>query len=125
MVATLLHRGRLLKPVTFDEDDNLINWTESKSMPGSTIESIFGTPEHPRVTDEDWTVFHTYTDEATIGTWKIASKFKDGKRGYMGYSQDLDLLPTDDSVLTGSWALCVDTGDIYFYHVENRTWELQ
>lgn len=125
MVATLLHRGRLLKPVTFDSDGNLINWTESTSMPGSTIETIFGTEDKPRVVDTDWTEFVKHTDMAELGTWKIASKFKDGKRGYMGYSQDLDKLPTDDTVLTGSWALCVDTGDIYFYHVDTKNWELQ
>jgi len=47
------------------------------------------------------------------------------KRTYMGYSSDIDKLPKNDLIATGSVAMCLDTGDTYIYHKPSKTWNLQ
>lgn len=43
-------------------------------------------------------------------------------RGYMGKSADISKLPTYESLSTGSWAMCTDTGSVLFYEASTKTW---
>lgn len=44
------------------------------------------------------------------------------KRSYMGLSTDIAKLPKYPKLATGSFALCVDTGQAFFYHSPSKTW---
>lgn len=44
------------------------------------------------------------------------------KRSYMGLSIDISKLPKYPNLATGSFALCLDTGQNFFYHAPTKTW---
>lgn len=60
-----------------------------------------------------------------LGSWECVEAEGIGKRSYQGLSADVDKLPKYDDLDTGSSAMCLDTGDFYFYHAPTKTWYLQ
>lgn len=56
-----------------------------------------------------------------LGSWECV-EVEGGKRSYQGLSGDIDKLPKYDDLDTGSSAMCLDTGDFYFYHAPTKTW---
>lgn len=54
-----------------------------------------------------------------LGGW-VATDAEGGVRHYVGQSADVPKLP--HYVLTGSTAICADTGDVYMYEKTNDTW---
>ena len=46
-------------------------------------------------------------------------------RGYELLSTDFGKLPTSDSLMTGSSAYCIDTGDYYKYEATTKQWYKQ
>lgn len=67
----------------------------------------------------------------TLGSWICTSVTADHTYGslqireYMGLSSDVDKLPHYKDLATGSLAICIDTGDSYFYDAVNKTWIMQ
>jgi hypothetical protein len=56
------------------------------------------------------------------GSFKIV-EVKGNHKMFMGLSEDVSLLPNDmEGTITGSAALCVDTGELYFYEESTKTW---
>lgn len=44
------------------------------------------------------------------------------QRSYQGLSVDVAKLPKYENLATGSSALCLDTGQFFFYHAPTKTW---
>lgn len=59
-----------------------------------------------------------------IGSFECVSA-EGGKRNYYGLSEDVEKLPKYSDLATGSFALCLDTGDSYFYHAPSQRWYKQ
>jgi hypothetical protein len=65
-----------------------------------------------------------------LGSFECVSS-DGGKRNYYGLSDDAERLPTAKNLpkysdlATGSFALCLDTGDSYFYHAPSQKWYKQ
>lgn len=58
-----------------------------------------------------------------LGSFVAVETSADGKkRSYEGLSKDVEKLP--HYVVSGSSALCLDTGDYYKYHEPTDTWYL-
>ena len=56
-----------------------------------------------------------------LGSWECVEDDA-GKRQYWGFSDDVSKLPTYDNLLTGSTALCLDSGAVYGYHAKTKAW---
>ena len=68
---------------------------------------------------------HLYEDRAEapdLGSWEATCGGDDRRRSYQGLSKDVAKLPKYDDLLTGSSALCLDTGDLYIYHAGEKNW---
>ena len=58
------------------------------------------------------------------GRWEDSgSTTKTATRAYIGFSSEVDKLPTQD-IATGTVAFCVDTGDAYMFHEADEQWHL-
>ena len=60
-----------------------------------------------------------------LGSWECVGVETGNVRTYNGLSADVDKLPTYPDLGAGSMAMCLDTGDAYFYHKKSRTWNKQ
>lgn len=61
-------------------------------------------------------------DSYDVGSWKV-TKNEDGKKEYMGFYAEKDLLPKNN-VASGSTALCLDTCDVLIFHENDMSWHL-
>lgn len=53
----------------------------------------------------------------------VLTEVKGNHKMFMGLSSDVTLLPNEmENTITGSTALCVDTGEVYFYEESSKTW---
>lgn len=58
----------------------------------------------------------------SYGSFKLVEA-KGNHKMFMGLSEDVTLLPNEmENTITGSAALCVDTGELYFYEETSKTW---
>jgi len=66
-----------------------------------------------------------------LGSWVCSKVSKDNTYGtlqvreYFGLSTDIDKLPKYEDLATGSSAYCVDSGDLYMYNADSKTWVQQ
>lgn len=60
-------------------------------------------------------------DTRGYGSFKCTGK-EGRKFDFAGLSQDLAKLPKNDSLSTGSTALCIDTGVLYMYEQTTKQW---
>jgi hypothetical protein len=134
-VVTMTSNGRLMKPQFLDENKKLQDWTSSNTTIGSSSIKKHNGLTHFERFDEpnrshDWTKLHPksaaleYLD-LDLGSWQETANSTSKKRTFQGLSGDVSTLPTYDAIPTGSTALCLDTGDIYFYNAQDKTWYLQ
>lgn len=61
------------------------------------------------------------TDTGSFQVTEV-DKTNPNKRSYTGLSEDVDKLPKNSKLATGSTALCIDTGDLLMYHNPTKTW---
>lgn len=73
----------------------------------------------------DGEYYNTQADVPDLGSWEYTCGPYDKRRSYQGLSADVSKLPKYDDLLTGSSALCVDTGDVYLYQKGIKTWYKQ
>ena len=74
----------------------------------------------------DGEYYDTQADVPDLGSWEATCEPYAKRRSYQGLSTDVAKLPKYDDLLTGSNALCVDTGDIYIYQAGIiKTWYKQ
>ena len=69
--------------------------------------------------------YQSKDDFPDLGSFEATCLDTDRRRSYQGFSADIAKLPKYDDLLTGSSALCLDTGDIYLYHAPTKTWNQQ
>jgi len=70
----------------------------------------------------DGEYYNDPSDVPDLGSWEYTCEPYAKRRSYQGLSADVAKLPKYDDLLTGSSALCVDTGDIYLYQANTKTW---
>ena len=73
----------------------------------------------------DGEYYDSQADVPDLGSWEYICGPYDKRRSYQGLSADVAKLPKYDDLLTGSSALCVDTGDVYLYHKGTKNWYKQ
>ena len=66
--------------------------------------------------------YQSKDDFPDLGSWEPTCGDDDRRRSYQGLSKDVAKLPKYDDLLTGSSALCLDTGDLYIYHAGEKNW---
>ena len=69
-----------------------------------------------------------YREDETVhdlGSWECVGVEAGNVRTYNGLSTDVAKLPTYPNLGAGSIAMCLDTGDAYFYHKKSKTWHKQ
>lgn len=69
--------------------------------------------------------YRSKKDFPDLGSWEPTCETLAQRRSYEGLSADVDKLPAYDDLLTGSSALCLDTGDLYIYHAGTKQWYKQ
>ena len=63
-----------------------------------------------------------WTDGTDLGSIEDTSGTGDNKRNFQLFNADVSKLPTTKDVAGGSTAFVIDTGDVYLFHGQTRTW---
>ena len=70
----------------------------------------------------DGQYYDSKDDFPDLGSWEATCEAHAQRRTYQGFSADIAKLPKYDNLLTGSSALCLDTGDLLLYHAGKKQW---
>lgn len=70
----------------------------------------------------DGEYYNSKDDFPDLGSWEATCEPNARKRSYQGMSTDIAKLPKYDDLLSGSSAICLDTGDVLLYQAGTKTW---
>lgn len=77
-----------------------------------------------QVTVYDGQTYQVGEEVPDLGSFECVG-VEGNKRSYSGLSKDVDKLPKYKNLGTNSSAMCLDTGDFYYYHAPTKTWYKQ
>lgn len=73
----------------------------------------------------DGQIYHDGETVHDLGSFECVGVEAGNVRTYNGLSADVGKLPAYPNLGAGSMALCLDTGEAYFYHKKTGSWYKQ